>query len=210
MDRRGSERGSPYDDIAEHFDSTRRRPWPETAEFIGGLKRGSLVLDVGCGNGRNAAAAEAAGHRVVGFDSSLAMLATAARRCACQLVLADAASAPFKSRTFDAALAVAVVHHVRTEPGRVAALREVGRALKPGGRALVGVWAREQERLAGRCDANGDATVDWKLPDGRVRARFYHLYDEASFRGALKAAGLMEVQYFFRCDNHYAVVEPEG
>jgi SAM-dependent methyltransferase len=195
-----------FDEIADHFDATRYKPWPETVEFLSGLKNNSLVLDGGCGNGRNLLAAEAAGHDALGLDVSLGMLRNARGKGGWRLVRGDLRALPFRAGTFDAALAIAVVHHIETEGGRVAALRELGRALRPGGLALVGVWAREQERLAGSCDTNGDAWVDWKTPDGVVRKRFYHLYDEAGFRGALEAAGLREERYFFRCDNHYAVV----
>ncbi|MFH0815981.1 MAG: class I SAM-dependent methyltransferase [Methanobacteriota archaeon] len=204
--RRGA--GELYDEIAGHFDATRYKPWPETVEFLAGLPRGSLVLDAGCGNGRNALAAMDAGHEVIGFDVSDRMLCKAREKCGCGLVRADAGSAPFRSGAFDAALSIAVIHHIETEAGRLGALREIGRVLKPGGLALIGVWAREQERLAGACGEDGNAWVDWKTPDGVVRKRFYHLYAEGEFRGALAQAGLREVRYFFRCDNHYAVAEP--
>jgi SAM-dependent methyltransferase len=177
-------------------------------EFLTGLPKKSLVLDAGCGNGRNALAAEGLGHMVVGFDVSAAMLQKAREKCGCGLVRADARLVPFRDDIFDAALSIAVIHHLETEDGRLEALRELGRALKPSGRALIGVWAREQERLAEKCDANGDTWVDWKTPDGIVRKRFYHLYDEKGFRSALAAAGLREVRYVYRCDNHYAIVEP--
>ena len=197
-----------YDEIAGHFDVTRYKPWPETLEFLTGLPKKSLVLDAGCGNGRNAVAAEGMGLTVVGFDISAAMLQKAREKCACGFVRADARLVPFRDDIFDAALSIAVIHHLETETERHDALREIGRALKPGGRALIGVWAREQERLAGQCDEHGDAWVDWKTPDGVVRKRFYHLCTEREFRAALVSTGLREVRYFFRCDNHYAVVEP--
>jgi tRNA (uracil-5-)-methyltransferase TRM9 len=199
--------GEVYDEIAGHFDATRYKPWPETLEFLTGLPSGALVLDAGCGNGRNAVAAEELGHTVVGFDVSGAMLQKTREKCGCGLVQADARQVPFRDGAFDAALSIAVIHHLETESVRLDALREMGRVLKPGGLALVGVWAREQERLAGRCDGRGDALVDWKTPDGVVRKRFYHLYKEDEFRGALALAGLREMRYFYRCDNHYAIVE---
>lgn len=42
-----------YDKIAEHFSSTRYKPWPRVAHFVQHLQRGSIVVDVGSGNGRN-------------------------------------------------------------------------------------------------------------------------------------------------------------
>jgi tRNA (uracil-5-)-methyltransferase TRM9 len=204
----GQDTGGVYDEIAEHFDATSYKPWPETLEFLTGLPKSSLVLDVGCGNGRNSLAAEKLGHTVVGFDLSGALLKKAREKCPCEFMRADARRTPFRRGAFDAAIAIAVIHHLETEGGRLDALREIGRVLKPSGQGLIGVWAREQERLAGRCDSSGDALVDWKTPDGIVRKRFYHLYERDEFRSALAAAGLREVRCFDRCDNHYAMVEP--
>jgi len=41
-----------YEEIAPHFSGTRHSPWPEIAEFLRGQSVGSLVADVGCGNGK--------------------------------------------------------------------------------------------------------------------------------------------------------------
>lgn len=41
-----------YEEIAGHFSSTRHTPWPHVVEFLKALPRGSLVADVGCGNGK--------------------------------------------------------------------------------------------------------------------------------------------------------------
>lgn len=40
-------------DVYEQFcESSRSRPWPRVQEFIEGLEPGSLVCDIGCGNGK--------------------------------------------------------------------------------------------------------------------------------------------------------------
>lgn len=41
--------------------------------------------------------------------------------------------------------AQAVLHHVASRPRRLRLLRELARVLRPGGRALLTVWASEQE-----------------------------------------------------------------
>ena len=41
-----------YNQIAEHFSQTRHSPWPGVAKFIHTMPAGSLMLDVGCGNGK--------------------------------------------------------------------------------------------------------------------------------------------------------------
>lgn len=41
-----------YDEIASHFSSTRHSPWPRIVEFLKALPSGSIVADIGCGNGK--------------------------------------------------------------------------------------------------------------------------------------------------------------
>ena len=41
-----------YDAIADHFSSTRYKPWPVIANFMSSLAAGSVGIDSGCGNGK--------------------------------------------------------------------------------------------------------------------------------------------------------------
>ena len=41
-----------YEKIAEHFSSTRYKPWPVVEKFLKELEIGSIGVDVGCGNGK--------------------------------------------------------------------------------------------------------------------------------------------------------------
>ena len=51
---------------------------------------------------------------------------------------------PFRSESVDAALSIAVIHHIATAERRVRALRELSRVLRVGGRVIISVWAMEQ------------------------------------------------------------------
>lgn len=42
-----------YENIADHFSDTRYKPWPKVSSFLSSLPAGSVILDVGCGNGKN-------------------------------------------------------------------------------------------------------------------------------------------------------------
>jgi ubiquinone/menaquinone biosynthesis C-methylase UbiE len=100
---------------------------------------GERVLDVGCGPGFYCAELlEDVGPSgtVVGVDGSAAMLGLAAARCGAGVDLheADATSLPVDDASFDAVLSVQVQEYV---PDITAALAELHRALRPGGRALV-------------------------------------------------------------------------
>ena len=41
-----------YEKIASHFSDTRYRPWPAIEKYLMGLEKGSVVGDIGCGNGK--------------------------------------------------------------------------------------------------------------------------------------------------------------
>lgn len=73
-----------YDLIAEWYASERddQTGVPEAAALASSIPRGALLLDVGCGNGVPISRALlSAGHRVVGLDSSSAMLARYKQNC---------------------------------------------------------------------------------------------------------------------------------
>ena len=105
------------------------------------LRTGEHALDIGFGPGFfTSEIAETVGQtgRVDGIDSSTSMLALAAERCASypwvSLRLGEATTLPFPDASFDVALASNVYGYVR-DIG--AALHELSRVLRPGGRALV-------------------------------------------------------------------------
>lgn len=41
-----------YNEIAKHFSETRHSPWPQVNEFIQQFEMGSVLVDIGCGNGK--------------------------------------------------------------------------------------------------------------------------------------------------------------
>ena len=41
-----------YNEIAPNFSDTRHKPWPRVVDFLRTFPSWSLILDVGCGNGK--------------------------------------------------------------------------------------------------------------------------------------------------------------
>ena len=99
---------------------------------------GERILDVGCGPGfYTAELLEQVGPSgaLVGVDASPAMLAAAAKRCPDATFHEGLATGlPVPDGSFDAALTVQVLEYVEDVD---AALAELHRVLRPGGRALV-------------------------------------------------------------------------
>ena len=179
-----------YDAIASHFSSTRYKPWPRVREFADQLPPGSLVADVGCGNGKNLCLSDSS--FFVGCDRSVNLLRVASGQ-RLEVVVGDAISTPYRSNAFDAAMSIAVIHHFANEERRVEAIAELGRIVRPGGKILIYVWAVEQPAKKNRVvGENGDVFIPWEMhnkydKDETVYKRYYHLFR----KGELEAICLM-------------------
>ncbi|XP_029458309.1 alkylated DNA repair protein alkB homolog 8 [Rhinatrema bivittatum] len=131
-----------YEKIAGHFSSTRHTPWPKIVEFLLTLPEGSLVADIGCGNGKYLGVSKDL--YMIGCDRSKTLVDICAEK-KFEAFICDALSVPVRSDGFDACISIAVIHHFSTEERRMATLSELARLLRPGGKALIYVWAMEQE-----------------------------------------------------------------
>lgn len=100
-----------------------------------------IILDVGCGNGTYLAelARRGLAGRALGVDLSFGMLAAARERLnraerSAALANADATALPLRDGMADLVLAPHMLYHV---PDPAAALRELRRVTRPGGRVVI-------------------------------------------------------------------------
>ncbi|XP_053685733.1 alkylated DNA repair protein alkB homolog 8 [Sabethes cyaneus] len=130
-----------YNEIAKHFSETRHSPWPRVLAFLNSLPVGSIMLDVGCGNGKYLSDNE----RITGLgcDRSDELLKVCTSR-GLNVLQCDCLALPFRSASVDACISIAVIHHLATDERRQRAITEMGRVLRPEGRALIYVWAKNQ------------------------------------------------------------------
>ncbi|WP_114577637.1 class I SAM-dependent methyltransferase [Saliphagus sp. LR7] len=208
-----------YDRIATHFAATREHPWPEVETFVADADPAGAGLDLGCGNCRHAELLAERADRVLAVDLSRGLLEAGRDRAGergfgIDPIQADASALPIASRAVNLATYVATLHHLPSRAARIASLDELARALAPGGRALVSVWATTHDKFANeRGDEAGeegfDTTVDWTLPDGTVVDRFYHIYAPAEFEADLAESSLAVEEVWTAKGNCYAVVTPE-
>jgi SAM-dependent methyltransferase len=104
---------------------------PEVSALASSIPRGALLLDVGCGNGIPISRALLSeGHRVVGLDSSSAMLARYKQNCPeAFAVRGIVESCPFADGVFDAAVAWGVMFHLNPEDA-IRAIANISHILK--------------------------------------------------------------------------------
>jgi SAM-dependent methyltransferase len=109
----------------------------------GSVRAGTAVLDVGTGPGTVAALAATRGARVAAVDPEPSMVSTASRLVP-EVRLGALPELPFGDGEFDAVVANFVLNHVG-EPR--AAVGELARVTRPGGRVAVTIWPYPQPAL---------------------------------------------------------------
>src|ERR1700749_435594 len=140
----GAEVGSRgfYEAVEEH---RYRTEWhiPEAAGFE--KAKGLRVLEIGCGLGTDGARFARAGAVYTEVDLTEAAVSLARRRFELEGLqgdfrVADAEALEFGDESFDLVYSHGVLHHT---PDARAAVKEVRRVLKPGGRAVVMLYHRD-------------------------------------------------------------------
>jgi SAM-dependent methyltransferase len=123
--------------------------WAPHMVDVARVVSGDRVLDIGCGTGvlaRAAADRVAAESQVTGLDRNEGMLAVAQRlRPQIDWRQGDATALPFADASYDVVLSQFALMYF---PDRTAALKEMVRVLRPGGRLAIAVWG-PYERATG-------------------------------------------------------------
>ncbi|HEY6100240.1 MAG TPA: methyltransferase domain-containing protein [Anaeromyxobacter sp.] len=165
--------------------------WREDCRAMAALVPGPRVLDLGIGPGTGALEMARAdpSRRHVGLDASEWMVRLAAARARAAgtplpLVRADALALPVRRGAFDGATGHSLLYLL---PDAAAALREVHRALRPGGRV-----AFLEPRAAGadlRAALRSSLHHAFAMTLWRGMSRLHRRYDEASLPALLAQAG---------------------
>jgi ubiquinone/menaquinone biosynthesis C-methylase UbiE len=124
-----------WDNLREGFFSEAVR---ERAFVAAGAVAGKIAADVGAGSGFVTEGLLKRGLRVIAIDRSAAMLEEMRRKFgeggAVEYRIGEAESLPLEDGSVDYVFANMVLHHVESPP---AAIREIARILKPGGRLVI-------------------------------------------------------------------------
>jgi alkylated DNA repair dioxygenase AlkB/SAM-dependent methyltransferase len=183
-----------YDAIAVQWHHTRGRRgvlWPGATRFLQELESGSIVADVGCGDGKYFPPIWQGGSYVIGTDISIPLLKTAFlvdqdealtpenRRVSDErrhlrtrpaVCAADCMHIPLQSKRCDAAICIAVLHHLSTKSRRQRCIEELIRIVKPGGLINIQAWALTQEKDSRRSFAASDVFVPFNAQPKYLKA----------------------------------------
>jgi demethylmenaquinone methyltransferase/2-methoxy-6-polyprenyl-1,4-benzoquinol methylase len=140
LDKQPHEVAAMFDGVAERYDTTNTvlsfgqdRLWRQATRRALGLTQGDRCLDVAAGTAVSTEELARSGAEVVACDFSLGML-RAGRHRPVPLVAGDALHLPFADGVFDA---VTISFGLRNVADTDAALRELARVTRPGGRLVV-------------------------------------------------------------------------
>ncbi len=198
-----------YDVMNDLMSLGLHRVWKRFTLEMSGVREGSRVLDVASGSGDLAAAfAKRAGPtgQVWMTDINAAMLGVGRDKMIdtgvfAPLALCDAEKLPFASETFDC---VSVAFGLRNMTRKDAALAEMARVTRPGGRVLVLEFSRPWKPLSRAYDAYSfnvlPALGKYIAKDEaayRYLAESIRMHpDQETLKSMMETAGLERVDYF--------------
>ena len=165
-----------YNTIASEFDTTRYRPWSCVEGFLDNIPKGSVIGDIGCGNGKNMMYKKDCLNYGCDFSESLVNICLQKNL---NVVCGDILNIPYKTDSFDYTICIAVIHHLSTVKKRKKAIEELERVTKQRGKILLLVWAFEQEKDSRRKFITQENFVDWRdKQQNLLGKRYYYVFQK--------------------------------
>lgn len=202
-----------YDEIGSHFSRTRQKTygnegssnWIVTDAYLGTLKSGQSVLDVGCGNGKLVSGLPK-GVDYTGTDFSKTLLNEAKTLhpySDFRYGNATLASHWDDLPKYDAIFCVAVLHHLPYTEQQKFILMQAKKHLKKDGFIFLTVWNLWQDQFhqnhldSAELKKNNDKWVE--IPYNKKWKRFCYAFDMPTLKEVVESVGL-EVKEIFYAD----------
>lgn len=179
-----------YDNIADDYDSKRKKPWKPLKDFLYCLSKNGYTfngncIDLGCANGRHFEIFKNSNNRIIGIDNSFALLKLASERLKSsdhyskielnkiQLILGDLNFIPIRNHSIQNVFSVATIHHVKGQPERANVIKHLFELLREEGFLLITVWRKWHKRV------KKHFIVDWLK---RINPRYKHQQEKVGLK----------------------------
>ncbi|MBW6442285.1 class I SAM-dependent methyltransferase [Patescibacteria group bacterium] len=174
-----------WDEISKVWKGYRIHPIPEVINFL--KNQEGKILDLCCGSGRNLINTKG---DYYGVDFSKKMISYAKEKAKEFKIKSNfkksfAWDIPFDDNFFDSALFIDSLHCIKGSNLRYKTLKELFRVLKPGKKALITVWDKNQKSFN---QEKKEVYVPWKINEKTLK-RYYYLYDKNEILDLLKKVG---------------------
>ncbi|HYK89414.1 MAG TPA: methyltransferase domain-containing protein [Acidobacteriota bacterium] len=194
-----------YDAVAESYDRLAvpyvfEQPAKDLVTILK-LPRGARTLDAGAGTGVGALlASKSVGSEglVVALDTSLGMLLCARKKGLPLLVIGGAPGLPFPDTVFDGVIANFVLSHISSYQ---AALSDMVRVLRPGGRLGITAWGSLQGEFRKLWQATAESFASRDQLDRGLRQVLPWegwLSDKGHLEDAMRDSGLEDIEVYHR------------
>jgi len=191
-----------YDKIAEHFSSTRYVIWDWIEEFLTSkIPPKSIVLDIGCGNGR---CMNIGDHNYIGIEQCQKFLEICQKQNK-NVIKSDMCNLQLLENSVDNIICIAVFHHLSTNTRRIKALQEMKRVMKPNGKILLSVWSKNQPPKIKRTFKYGANMVSWNKY-GQVYNRYYYIFGIEEIKKIFATVGLTIISHTWDCGNEIFIL----
>jgi SAM-dependent methyltransferase len=213
--------------LAKDYHYKRRNPWKPLEEFIMFLKQekynfDGIIMDLGCGNGRNFNLFRTQNDKIIGVDNSLEFLKIAKKSLiseqnSTQLLLSDLKFLPIRPSVINYIFLIASFHHIRNSSQRNDLIHQIDNILQSQGRILLTVWRKYQKKYRFHflldyikrkivikykikqkqksLNEHGDIIIPWTVSmEGIKYERFYHLFSKRELLRQIRSHRILAFQ----------------
>jgi ubiquinone/menaquinone biosynthesis C-methylase UbiE len=170
-----------WDKIAPEWHTYKEIPSKLSEEFLS--KQKGNVLDLGSGSGRHLTTIKNGEMFLVDFSKEMIKLAedkAKNKKIKAKFHVSDMAKLPFEDNLFDAAISISAIHCTpKSQHKKI--VKELFRVMKPGAKALIGVWNIASKRFK---NSDKERYIGW-TDKGK---RYYYLFSEEEVHDLFKKA----------------------
>jgi len=155
---------SCFNHFAQDYNLKRKKPWRPLEFFINYLKKKEytfkgVILDLGCGNGRNFKIIGIYPKKLIGIDLSIELLNKALTNLKdvnkysmqesnfIQILLGDISNLPFRPNIADTIFSIATIHHIKKKSERKNTIIQIYEVMRDNGYIILSVWRKWQKKF---------------------------------------------------------------